>query len=264
MKICTLYSGSTGNAAFLKLAGVPFLVDAGKSARALCRALTAIGEDIEHIRAILLTHEHSDHTAALDVLLKHHPMPVHLPRASADKLALRAPDHVLSCLVPHPPCFSVEIEGVEVSSFPTPHDSEGSVGYRFSFTENDERHTVGYATDTGHLSGELLDGLCGCEAAVIECNHDIEMLREGPYPTELKRRILSRRGHLSNTDCATLAAHLAAHGTQHILLAHLSEQNNLPELAYNEVFATLAGLDISLAVASPVEPTWLCSEEPSC
>lgn len=261
MKICTLYSGSKGNAAFLRLAGTEILVDAGKSARCLCRHLEDIGTDIENIRAILLTHEHTDHTAALDVLLKHHPIPVHIPRASADKLTKTAPEHVKNCFVPHPPAFSGEIEGISFTSFPTPHDSAASVGYRFSFEENGTAHTVGYATDMGHLSHEVLEGLGGCEAAVIESNHDVEMLMTGPYPYDLKRRILSRYGHLSNADCATLATELVGGGTKRLLLAHLSEQNNDPDLAYSELSAILAGLDVQIAVASPTDPTWLIDEK---
>lgn len=261
MKICTLYSGSKGNAAYLRLAGTELLVDAGKSARCLCRSLEEIGASIESIRAILLTHEHTDHTAALDVLLRHRPMPVHIPRASADKMAKTAPMHVTNCLIPHPPVFSEEIEGISVSSFPTPHDSAASVGYRFFFEENGTAHTVGYATDTGHLSRELREGLRGCEAAVIESNHDVEMLMTGPYPYDLKRRILSRYGHLSNADCASLATDLVKSGARRLLLAHLSEQNNEPELAYGELAATLAGLDVQIAVASPTQPTWLVNEK---
>lgn len=261
MKICTLYSGSKGNAAYLRLANTEILVDAGKSARCLCRSLEAIGTSIENIRAILLTHEHTDHTAALDVLLRHHPLPIHMPRACADKLAKTASEHFKNCIVPHPPTFSGEIEGISFTSFPTPHDSAASVGYRFFFEENGERHTVGYATDIGHLSREVLDGLRGCEAAIIESNHDVEMLETGPYPYELKRRILSRHGHLSNTDCGELAIELVGHGAKHLLLAHLSEQNNDPALAYEEMVATLAGMGVEIAVASPTEPTWLIQEK---
>ena len=261
MQICTLYSGSKGNAAFLRLADTKLLIDAGKSARCLCKSLQDVGTDIENIRAILLTHEHTDHTAALDVLLKHYPLPVHIPRASADKMAKTAPEHVKSCLVPHPPAFFGEIEGVSFTSFPTPHDSAASVGYRFSFEENGVAHTVGYATDIGHLSRELLEGLRGCEMAVIESNHDVEMLMTGPYPYDLKRRILSRHGHLSNADGASLATELVKDGAKRLLLAHLSEQNNEPGLVYEELSATLAGLDVYIAVASPTEPTWLIDEK---
>ena len=102
----------------------------------------------------------------------------------------------------------------------------------------------------------------GCEAVVLECNHDIEMLKEGPYPYVLKQRILSRRGHLSNTDCAILASKLAQNGTKYILLAHLSETNNTPDTAYDEVAGALAGSGVRLAVASPSEPTWLIDETP--
>ncbi len=264
MKICTLYSGSRGNAAFLSLGGTKILVDAGKSARALCRALSEIGEDIAEIRAIFLTHEHNDHISALDTLLKHHPIPVHLPRASAEKLSRHATESVMTCLVPHAPLFCDTVNGITVRSFPTPHDSAGSVGYRFTFAENGEMRSVGYATDIGYLTDEVVEGLCGCEAAVIESNHDVDMLLDGPYPEELKRRILSRGGHLSNTDCASLAAVLAEHGTRHLLLAHLSEQNNLPEIAYGEVSAALGGFHIALDVASPTEITWLIKEVVSC
>ena len=261
MQICTLYSGSKGNAAYLRLADTEILIDAGKSTRCLCRSLENVGTSIENIRAILLTHEHTDHTAALDVLLKHHPMPVHIPRASADKLTKTAPEHVKACFVPHPPSFCGEIEGISFTSFPTPHDSAASVGYRFSFEEDGAMHTIGYATDTGHISKELLAGLRGCEAAVIESNHDVEMLMTGPYPEELKKRILSRHGHLSNADCTDLATELVKSGASRLLLAHLSEQNNHPALAYEELSATLAGLGVHIAVASPTEPTWLVNEK---
>lgn len=261
MKICTLYSGSKGNAAFLRLSDTEILVDAGKNAKCLCQGLRDVGTDIENIRAILLTHEHTDHVAALGVLLKHHPLPVHLPRASADKLTKTAPEHVKNCFIPHPPSFSGNIEGISFASFPTPHDSAASVGYRFSFEEKGATHTVGYATDVGHLSREVMEGLLGCEAAVIESNHDVDMLTEGPYPYDLKRRILSRYGHLSNADCGALATELVRGGTKRLLLAHLSEQNNDPELVFSELSAILAGLDVQIAVASPTDPTWLIDEK---
>ena len=103
----------------------------------------------------------------------------------------------------------------------------------------------------------MLENLSGCYAAVIESNHDEEMLENGPYPYELKRRIASKRGHLSNADCATLASQLYENGTKHIMLAHLSEENNLPELAYNEVFTAIADPCFDLKVARQDESVWL-------
>jgi phosphoribosyl 1,2-cyclic phosphodiesterase len=263
MQICSLYSGSGGNAVYLKLGGVPILVDAGKSARALCRALSEIGSDISEIRAIFLTHEHHDHTAALETLLKKNQIPVHIVTACAEHLHEAACEQVACRLSVHPLLYCECLDGLTVESFPTPHDSAASVGFRFSFEENGERHEVGYATDVGYLSDAVVDGLMGCEAVVLECNHDIDMLKEGPYPYPLKQRILSRRGHLSNTDCATLAVRLAEHGTKHILLAHLSETNNTPDTAFDEVFGALAGSGVTVAVADPCEPTWLLGKEES-
>ncbi len=261
MQICSLYSGSGGNAVYLNLGGVPILVDAGKSARALCRALSEIGADISEIRAIFLTHEHHDHTAALETLLKKNSLPVHIVTASAERLPEAKCEQVAANLAPHPLLYCECLDGLTVQSFPTPHDSAASVGFRFSFEENGERHHVGYATDVGYLSDAVMEGLMGCEAVILECNHDIDMLKEGPYPYPLKQRILSRRGHLSNTDCAALAVRLAENGTKHLLLAHLSETNNTPFAAFDEVFGALAGCGVTVAVADPHMPTWLVGEK---
>ena len=127
--------------------------------------------------------------------------------------------------------------------------------------ENGSLRSIGYATDVGYVTDEVLAGLLGCEAVVIEANHDVEMLRTGPYPYHLKQRILSRHGHLCNTDCALLAARLAERGTKHFLLAHLSEKNNHPDLALDEVFAVLGDSRLSLVAAHPSRPTRLVWEE---
>ncbi len=261
MQICSLYSGSSGNAVYLRLGGVSIVVDAGRSARALCRALTAIGTDLSDIRAIFLTHEHNDHTSALENLLKKHTLPVHIVEASATGLPWANDSTLTENLVIHPILYEEVLDELTVKSFPTPHDSRASVGFRSSFTENGARHEVGYATDVGYLSDAVVDGLMGCEAVILECNHDIEMLKEGPYPYPLKRRILSRKGHLSNNDCTALALKLAENGTKHILLAHLSETNNTPDTAFDEVFGALAGSCVNVAVADPREPVWLVREE---
>ena len=262
MQICSLYSGSSGNAVYLKLGGIPILVDAGKSARALCRSLTSIGADMAEIRAIFITHEHCDHTSALETLLKKHSLPIHIVAASAENLREARCEQVSKKLVTHPILYTQSIDDIlTVTSFPSPHDSAACVGFRFSFIENGERHEVGYATDVGYLSDTVCEGLMGCEAVVLECNHNVEMLKDGPYPYQLKQRILSRKGHLSNTDCATLAVKLAESGTKHILLAHLSETNNTPDTAFDEVFGALAGSGVQVVVADPCEPSWLVRQD---
>ncbi len=252
-----LYSGSDGNAALLCAGDVSVLIDAGRNAKTLTAALTSAGISPDALSAVFLTHEHRDHIAALDVFLKHHPMPVHTTVASAERLRRTAGAALLSNLVVHAPIFEETVGTLTFSSFPTPHDSAGSVGYRITVAEGAKTHTVGYATDLGTVTAAVERGLLGCEAVVLECNHDEEMLMTGPYPYDLKCRIASRTGHLSNSDCAAFCARLANGGTKRFLLAHLSETNNLPDLALGEVRAALVGFPAQVRAADPVTITEL-------
>ncbi len=254
MRFLTLYSGSGGNSAYIEAAGVKILVDAGKSARTLCSSLKNIGVDIDTIDAIFITHEHSDHTSALETISKKHNIPIHMPCDCMQKFS-NCCNELISHIFPHPPLFSLEIGGLKVSSFPTPHDSRMSVGYRFDFFEEGKMHSFGVATDMGYVTDEIKASLLGCEAVILESNHDVEMLKVGSYPYDLKKRILSNRGHLSNPDSAFFAAALAQSGTRHFLLAHLSEENNTPALALDEAISSIADPSVSVAVASPSLPT---------
>ena len=251
-RIISLYSGSSGNAFLIVTPTARLLIDAGKNARALTRALDEVRCPVETIDAIFITHDHHDHTSALPVLLKHHPIPVHVVEASAQVIARGAPQYVTDCLHRHTPLFCVSVGNVTVRSFITPHDSEFSVGYRLEITDEEGRvHAIGYATDLGYVTDDVREALCGCESVVLESNHDRDMLLTGPYPYHLKERILSRYGHLSNDDCAALVGELAQGELRHLMLAHLSEHNNEPGLAYNEVLTSLGRDDIDLCVAAP-------------
>jgi phosphoribosyl 1,2-cyclic phosphodiesterase len=252
-RIYSLYSGSTGNAFVIAADTGNLLIDAGKSARQLCRSLESVGIDPASLGAILLTHEHNDHISALSVFLKKYPIPVHLPLGCVDKLA--ADPAIAPLLVPHPASFDGEICGMHVTAFPTPHDSRASVGYRIEIPCHPHPCLLGYATDVGYVSTEVEQALCGCDAVVLESNHDPEMLRDGPYPDYLKQRIASRRGHLSNRESALLAARLSQSGTRAFMLAHLSAENNDPALAYDECFFAIANERIPIAVAQPSEIT---------
>lgn len=256
IRIFSLYSGSGGNAFLVSAGEDAILIDAGKSAKRLCTALSAAGVAAETIRAIFVTHEHNDHISALPVFLKKHPIPVHIQHASAYKLAndpAAAP-----CLCLHSPIFEEQVGCMRVRSFPTPHDSMGSVGFRIEISQGDEKPLcIGYATDIGYVTNEIEEGLTGCDAVILESNHDPQMLKDGPYPYELKRRIASNRGHLSNPDSAELAARLCAAGTRGLMLAHLSQENNEPALAFDACFSAISDERVQIAVADPDEITEL-------
>ena len=259
-RFCTLYSGSTGNAAYLETPGARILIDAGKCTRTLLSSLKSIGVEADSLDAIFVTHEHTDHVAALEVLVKKHPIPVHILLKSALRYKDTQPEALCRCfrLYEKAP-FTVRVGDVTVTSFETPHDSRASVGYRFAFSDGASSVCVGYATDIGYVTEEIRWGLAGCESVVLESNHDVDMLMSGPYPYDLKLRIRGKRGHLSNRDCADLAAELAQQGSKHFLLAHLSEENNYPDLAYDETFSKL-GVSAILRVAAPHEVTMLVGD----
>lgn len=260
-RFCTLYSGSTGNASYLETPGARILIDAGKCTRTLISSLKSIGVDVDTLDAVFVTHEHTDHIASLEVLTKKHPIPVHILLRSAQRYAKNPPEALCNCFVLYQTApFTVQVGDVTVTAFATPHDSRASVGYRFTFPEGEETVSVGLATDIGYITEDIRRGLVGCESVILESNHDVEMLMYGPYPYDLKLRIRGKRGHLSNRDCADFAAELAGQGTKNFLLAHLSEENNYPDLAHDETNSTLAGYETTLRVASPDEITMLVGD----
>ncbi len=244
MQLSLFASGSGGNCALVRCGGVRLLIDAGISARAIRRALADAGTAPSELNGILITHEHSDHVSGLTVLLKHDPVPVFSPGTVASHISWAYPG-VADFLERVQPEQPIEFGAVRVTCFPTPHDTDQSVGWRIESPEG----TLAFATDTGHVTDTMRRYLAGADAVVIEANHDETMLREGPYPAYLKRRILSPNGHLSNADCAALARTLAESGTGKIVLAHLSRENNTPAKARDTVAAALEGTGAQLFVA---------------
>lgn len=257
--VYSLYSGSSGNSFLIRTQDGAFLIDAGKNSKKLCEALAACNTSPDEIRAIFITHEHSDHVGALAVFLKKHPVPVHVLERSA--YALRNAPSVAPCLRLHKPIYEERIGSVTVRSFPTPHDSEASVGYQIEIPLGERTVRIGYATDIGHISKDVEQALTGCDAVILESNHDLDMLQTGPYPYPLKERIRSRYGHLSNPDSAAFAARLCDMGTKSLMLAHLSDENNTPSLAYEVCKSALAGHDdVHLCVAARNDVTTLSLE----
>lgn len=247
--IGTLCSGSKGNCTLVKYKDTAILVDAGRSTKYIKSALSSVGVLPEEIKAIFLTHSHSDHTSALKVWTSNFHTPVHASGAVCAAVERNCAEGVIC---PHPIEFEENIGTIAVKSFPTDHDSFGSVGYRFDLGDM----SVGIATDLGHVTDRVREGLAGCAAAVIESNHDVDMLMRGPYPPDLKQRIISRYGHLSNESGAEFARYLVEHGASRLMLAHISEINNTPELAYRASVAALSDVlnRVELAVSEPAAP----------
>lgn len=243
MRIVTFASGSTGNCCLVSDGGVNVLIDAGISARRIVQGLGVLGLAPQDVCGVLITHEHSDHISGLPVLVKRTGMRIFAPSELGEVLKRVKPE--LSESIDYiPPDGGLCVGDVRITAFPTPHDASASFGYRIEGSE-----AFAFATDTGHISDELLEGLQGADTVVIEANHDKVMLKNGPYPPFLKQRVLSKHGHLSNDDCAKLACLLADSGTRQIILGHLSQQNNTPEAAETAVSEALSGRNVKIYTA---------------
>ncbi len=259
IRFCTLYSSSSGNCTFISDTKTKILIDAGVSASKIVTSLEELGANPYDIDAVLVTHEHTDHVCGLDVLTRKYSIPVYANDATTSAI-IRGSNSIDSKYIhTFVTGESFEVGGAVIRPFRTPHDSAESVGYTISFGEC----KYGFATDTGCITKPMLSNLAGCEAVVIEANHNVNMLNGSSYPYPLKRRILSDNGHLSNENCAWLATQLAIWGTKHIVLGHLSENNNTPELAYEAAHKMLSqnnlklGEDVFLTVASKNKITYV-------
>lgn len=243
MQIQILASGSSGNATFFELGNTRILIDAGISARRIERGLAAIGVKAGDLDAILITHEHSDHINGVDVLARKHHLPVYARPLTWNVLRFREkldPD----CRRELPD--SLEVGQVKVEPFQISHDAVDPVG--FCLYHHQFKYVV--ATDLGIVTPVVKEALAWADVAVLEANHDLEMLDVGPYPFYLKRRIKSAVGHLSNNDAARLLADVPRNSTMQVFLAHLSQQNNRPSLAERTVSRLLSdqGCDVGREV----------------
>ena len=243
MRICVFASGSTGNCLAVSHNSTNILVDAGISLRRIESALAQSKLSMRDITGVLITHEHSDHISAIKMITKKYAVPIYAPHTVAARIIGMLPEteeHIR--VIPVGETFT--IGELQIRAFHTCHDTDESVGYRII---GDGSFAI--ATDTGCVTDEIFTALNGCDTVLIESNHDEDMLRYGPYPVVLKRRILSEYGHLSNEMCASLALRLAENGTKTIILGHLSKINNTPQLAMKVNGDKLSGTDARLLCA---------------
>lgn len=247
-RICTLASGSGGNSVLLSDCGRHILIDMGISLKKTSSSLAQLGLSVNDLSAILITHSHSDHISGLNTLCKRHSIPVLSSKQAANGIVSACPEAKRNLLV-FQEGSAFDLKGFGITSFPTPHDSEGSVCYRIACSCGD----VGIMTDLGYVPPKILEGMEGVRAIVIEFNHDVNRLAMGPYPYHLKQRILSDRGHLSNEAAGEAARWLAQRGTTGFILAHLSKENNTPQLAYAAALTALGDISGVRIQVSPPE-----------
>ncbi len=232
VSVSVLASGSRGNTAIVESSKTRILVDAGISCRETFKRLKSLGQDPQALSAVLISHEHSDHVYGLATLAKKLRVPVFMTGATHQVWARSLRDDSgempeVAKLEVFSAGRSFQIADITVTPFTIPHDAADPVGFTFRA----EGTKIAIATDLGYMPASVCDHLRGCDVLVVESNHDLEMLRVGPYPWSVKQRVMSRVGHLSNESLAEFFAQDYDGGASYIVLAHLSEQNNHPEIA---------------------------------
>ena len=248
---CPLFSGSSGNALLVTCGHTALLVDAGVSAVRVMKECAASGVDPARLSAILVTHEHTDHINGVGVLSRKLDLPIYAPQATWEAMAGKLGEVSEKNRRYVEPGTDFYMGDMNIYSFRTPHDAADPVCY--CFTSGGCKLTV--LTDIGCLESAWLHAAEGSGTVLLEANHDRDMLKAGRYPYELKRRILGKKGHLSNEDAARAAVTLAQGGVRDVILGHLSKENNFPQLAYETVAGALReagfvpGEDVALSVA---------------
>jgi len=251
--VSVLGSGSRGNATFIKTDSVRLLVDAGLSRKEVSKRLETIGEDPDGIDAVLVTHEHTDHGAGLRTLLKELCIHAFMTPGTLRGLQPETFEMNGSTITPIAAGVPFRFGDLEITPFAVPHDANEPTA--FSIATQGIRITQ--LTDVGHLPDSVAMHLLGSQCLILESNHDIEMLRVGPYPWMLKQRLMGRFGHLSNTAVAKFIREQYDGCASHMVLAHLSEKNNHPEIARQEALRALRhrGLTANVTTTCQQEPT---------
>ena len=251
LKFCSLYSGSSGNSSLVQSKNINILVDAGVSGKKIIDALASINVGIENISAILITHEHSDHTQSIATLSKKYNIPVYANKktwnAMQDKKEKMSKDNIMYFNNNKP----FTLNDITILPFDIPHDAADPCG----FTISDFNSKISIATDIGHMTTSIIDNIKNSNFLLLEANYEPDVLKCSSYPFHLKERIASPIGHLSNIEAGKTINYLADFGVKNIMLGHLSNENNFPELAYKSVLEQIENKELNLSVANRFSPS---------
>jgi phosphoribosyl 1,2-cyclic phosphodiesterase len=250
VKFCVLASGSSGNCSLIATDKTRILIDAGLSFKELAKRLASIGEQPERIDAVLITHEHSDHISGLPRLAKKVAAPIYVTHLTAPQIEW---EDSVPPLARFQAGARLAVGDIEIDSFTIPHDAIDPVGFCFQA----QGVKIGVVTDLGYIPDSIKFHLRGSHVLLLESNHDLDMLKVGPYPWAVKQRVMSRNGHLSNEVVGDYVAHEFDSSTATLILGHLSEHNNHPEIVRLVAQQALdrRGLGTQLVIASQRQPT---------
>ena len=243
MRFACLGSGSEGNALVVEVGASRVLLDCGFSIKETVARLARLGLDPTDLSGIVVTHEHSDHIGGVTRLANKFKLPVWLSHGSLAYLANMDQLPLDPRVIDSHAAFAVG--DMYIAPFPVPHDAREPIQFVFG----DGQHRLGVLTDTGMITPHIEQMLSGCDALVLECNHDAAMLANGPYPNSLKQRVGGRFGHLDNHAAAALLRSIDTHGLKHIVAAHLSHKNNLPQLARAALASALSCAEDWIGIA---------------
>ena len=255
--IFSLISGSSGNSTLIIQENTIILLDCGTSGKKLTQAIESLGFSCNDINAILLTHEHIDHIKGAGILSRRFDIPIYATEETFSKMDIGPlNDNNINTITPDK---EIIIGDTSVVPFSISHDAANPVGYTFNLKEG----KFSSLTDTGIITQDIYNHVWDSKFLMLESNHDVDMLQYGNYPYQLKRRILGKTGHLSNNIAASMAVKMMENGAEHIMLSHLSNENNTPEIAYKTTENALCqkggiiGKDITLSVANRYDITRL-------
>ncbi len=244
MEVIALQSGSSGNCIYVEADGMRLLFDAGISGCQAEQRLAAHGRDIRDVHALIISHDHSDHTRCMGIYQRKYGVPIHVTADTFNTAQRKANLGRMGDVRYFLSGSTLQFGELRVETIPTPHDAADGV----AFVVDDGTHRLGILTDLGHVFDELEDIMATLDAVIIESNYDVSMLDSGPYPEFLKSRIRGPQGHLSNTEAADLLGRTAKRQLKWACLAHLSEENNDPEVVLH-THRQVVGSQLPLLVA---------------